>query len=298
MEEQQTSAKNWYDKIYKKILILPAVMILFSMIYLIYFNAQNGDIIYKDVSLTGGTSITIFDSGINTGELKSALSEKFSDLSIKKLSEFRTGRQKGIIIETKADISEIRPLIEDYLGYALTQDNSSIEFSGSNLSAGFYNQLRLAIILAFVLMAVVVFFTFKTFVPSFTVILCVFTDIIMTLTVVDLLGFRLSVAGVIAFLMLIGYSVDTDILLTTRLIKRKEGNTNEKIYSSFKTGITMTLTSIAAIGASLFIISGISEVLRQIFSIVLIGLLFDMFNTWITNASILKWYVEIKGGTQ
>jgi preprotein translocase subunit SecF len=33
-------------------------------------------------------------------------------------------------------------------------------------------------------------------------------------------------------------------------------------------------------------------VLRQIFLILLIGLSFDLINTWITNASLLKWYQE------
>lgn len=56
----------------------------------------------------------------------------------------------------------------------------------------------------------------------------------------------------------------------------------------------MTLTSIAAVAVSLLLIYGISETLRQIFTILLIGLLFDIFNTWITNASMLKWYMEAK----
>ena len=143
-------------------------------------------------------------------------------------------------------------------------------------------------------MAIVVFIIFRTAIPSLAVILSAFADIIMTITVVDLFGMRLSLAGIIAFLMLIGYSVDTDILLTSRLLKRKEGTVNEAIYGSFKTGMTMTLTSIAAVGTSLIIIYTISDVLRQIFTVVLIGLLFDIINTWLTNASILKWYVESK----
>ena len=215
-------------------------------------------------------------------------------MNIRKLSEFRTGEQKGFFVETSAEVDEIKKALESFLGYSLNQDNSSVEFSGSALSSGFYQQLRFAIILAFLLMAIVVFIIFRTAIPSLAVILSAFADIIMTITVVDLFGMRLSLAGIIAFLMLIGYSVDTDILLTSRLLKRKEGTVNEAIYGSFKTGMTMTLTSIAAVGTSLIIIYTISDVLRQIFTVVLIGLLFDIINTWLTNASILKWYVESK----
>jgi preprotein translocase subunit SecF len=35
-----------------------------------------------------------------------------------------------------------------------------------------------------------------------------------------------------------------------------------------------------------------SETLRQIMLIILIGLIADIFNTWIQNAGILRWYVE------
>jgi len=176
--------------------------------------------------------------------------------------------------------------------YELNENNSSIEFSGSALSQGFYNQLRTAIIIAFIFMAIVIFLIFRTFVPSMAVILSAFADIVMTLSVVNLLGMQLSLAGVIAFLMLIGYSVDTDILLTSRVIRDKKGTVNSRIYDSMKTGLTMTITSMAAIAVSLIIISGVSDVLRQIFTILLIGLCFDIFNTWFTNAAIIKIYAE------
>jgi preprotein translocase subunit SecF len=178
----------------------------------------------------------------------------------------------------------------------MNQDNSSIEFSGAALSTGFYHQLRFAIILAFLFMAIVVFIIFRSFIPSLAVILSAFADIVMTVVAVDILGIRLSIAGIIAFLMLIGYSVDTDILLTSRLLREREGSLNERLFGSFKTGIMMTLTSIVAIGVSFLIIYNVSEVLRQIFGILLIGLGFDLINTWLANASILKWYVESRYG--
>ena len=290
MEQQ----KNWHDKIYKPLLLLPAIFLLFSIVYLINFNIKNSDIIYKDVSLTGGTTITVFNKNVNIDDVKKSLSVQFPDINIRKISEFRSGSQKGFILETKANVEEISSSLENYLGYTLTQENSSIEFSGAALSTGFYQQLRLAIIIAFILMAIVVFLIFKTFVPSLAVILSAFADIIMTIVVVDMLNITLSIAGIVAFLMLIGYSVDTDILLTFRLIKRKDDSTNQRLFSAFKTGITMTLTSIAAVGVSLIIIYNISDVLRQMFTILMIGLSFDIFNTWVTNASILKWYIEKK----
>jgi len=288
--------KNLYDRTYKFLFLIPIIVLMLSTYQLYVFQKQNGDIIYKDVTLTGGTTITVFDKNIDIDNLKASLEINFPDIRIRKISDFRTAEQKGVIIETQKAVNQIKPEIESYLGYELTQDNSSIEFSGEALSRGFYQQLRLAIILAFIFMAIVVFLIFRTVVPSFAVILAALADIIMTITTVNLLGITLSTAGVIAFLMIIGYSVDTDILLTTRIIKRREGTINERMLGAFKTGITMTLTSIAAIGIALFIIYNSSDVLRQIFTILLIGLGFDLFNTWFANASIIKWYAERKEG--
>ncbi len=291
---EETKTKNWYDKSYKILLVIPILLLIFCLVYLVNFNAKNGDIIYKDVSLTGGTAITLIDSNINIEDLKNTLTAKFQDILIRQISDLTTGTQKGVVIETKSSIEEIKPVLEEYLGYKLNQDNSSMEFSGSALSRGFYQQIRFAIILAFALMAVVVFIIFRTIIPSSAVIFAAFADIVMTVVIVDLLGLHLSLAGIIGFLMLIGYSVDTDILLTSRVLKRREGTINERIYGAFKTGITMTLTSLTAVGVSLFIIYNLSDTLRQIFTILIIGLFFDIVNTWFTNASIMKWYAESK----
>jgi len=288
--------KNWYDKYYKFILLIPIIVLLIGIIFLYSFQNKNGDIILKDVSLTGGTTITVFDSGISIEDVTNTLSEQFPDIKIRKISDFRSGLQRGFILETQQELNVIRPALQNYLGYKLTQENSSVEFSGAELSQGFYQQFRLSILLAFIFMAIVVFIIFRTIIPSLAVILAAFSDIILTIVVVDLLGINLSTAGVIAFLMLIGYSVDTDILLTTRVLKRRSETINERLYGALKTGVMMTLTSIAAIAVALFVVKGASPVLTQIFTILLIGLSFDLFFTWFANASIIKWYSEKKEG--
>lgn len=288
------SNKTWYDKHYKTILIIPLALLVLSIFYLYNFQQQTGDIILKDVTLTGGTTITIFNPSISTNDIRNSLESQFPDLNLREISDFRTGSQKGIILETQSEVNIIRPALESFLGYELTQENSSVEFSGATLSQGFYKQLRFAIFLAFIFMAAVVLLIFRSIIPSAAVVLAAFSDIVMTLVVVNYLGMPLSTAGVVAFLLLIGYSVDTDILLTTRVIRKKEGEINDRLIGALKTGFMMTFTSIIAISVSLYIVYSSSEILRQMFTILLIGLGFDLFNTWTANASIVKWYAEHK----
>ncbi len=287
--------ETFYQKYYKLILIIPAVILILSLIYLYQFTGKNGDLIYKDVSLTGGTTITVFDAKQDINILKENLITQFPDLNIRSIKDISLDTQKAFYVESNTEVSSLKPALESFLGYELTKENSSVEFSGQSLSEGFYKQLRFALIIAFILMALVVFAIFRTLVPSAAVIISAFADIIMTVALIDFLGFRLSTAGIISLLMLIGYSVDTDILLTTRLLKSSEdGSINKKIFGAFKTGMTMTLTAILAVGAALIVIYSLSDVLKQMFLIILIGLGFDILNTWITNASLLKWYLEAK----
>ena len=333
--------EQWYNKNYKKLLIIPAVLLALSLIYIGVFYIQTGDVINKDVSLTGGTSITI-QSGISQQELSDFISKNITDFGIQAISD-NAGNQIQLIITVGEEKTETLELIlEDFIGEELTSENSSEETTSASLSEDFYKQLIIAVLLAFFWMAAVVFLIFSTgkkakfwtivlnialgffmgnffltinpvlsviiflafatilirmyiknSVPAFAVMLSAFADIIMTLAIVDLVGMKISTAGIVAFLMLIGYSVDTDILLTTRLLKKTEG-TNAALFGAFKTGTTMTITSIIAVTAALIVVYPFASILNQIFIILLIGLGLDLFNTWITNASIIKWYVETK----
>jgi preprotein translocase subunit SecF len=341
MEKQNFKEKfiKFHDKNYKLLLLIPLAMLILSCIYLGSFYSQNHDFIYKDISLTGGTSVTINDGNLNQADLKNAISTSLDDVNVRQVSDLISQKQIAVIVETRSDGDKTRAVLEEYLKYKLDDNNSSFEFTGPTLGQEFYSQLLLSILFAFTFMGVVVFFLFaknakvkillvflasitpilfffahivsinqafiiagiailisfffyvKYSIPSVAVIASAFADIFFTIILVDLMGIRLSSAGIVALLMLIGYSVDTDILLTMRSLKRDIGTLNKRMFESFKTGITMTLTSVGAVLAALIIIGNFSSVLSQIFTIMIIGLGFDIFNTWLTNVSIIKWYI-------
>jgi len=285
--------KSWYDSSYKILLIIPVALMLICLGYLLFFHSQHNDFIYKDVSLSGGTSITI--QGDVPASLESEIKAKYPDLVVRRLADMTTGKNIASIFESSAESAEFKSALESALGYKLTDENSSIEFSGPTMSDSFYKQLLIALVISFMLMSMVIFILFRTFVPSIAVIFAAFSDIVMPLALINLLGIQLSAAGIAAFLMLIGYSVDTDILLTTRALKKRDGTLNERIYGAFKTGSFMTITALFAVLPAFFLITGLPDSFRQIFLILALGLFADLINTWLTNASIIKWYCERKG---
>ncbi|MEK6792336.1 MAG: preprotein translocase subunit SecF [Nanoarchaeota archaeon] len=285
--------KHWYDKWYKKMLLPPVILLIICLIYLFSFYSNNGDIIYKDSSLSGGTTITL-KAELDVEALESYLKENIENVNIRKIADISTGKQIAILIDSSAEPSVLKPLVENFIGYNLTNENSSVEFSGSSLGRNFYKQLITAVIISFILMSLVIFALFRTFIPCIAVIFAAFADIVMTLAMVNILGIRLSVAGIAAFLMLIGYSVDTDILLTSAVLKKRGDTVNKRIHRAFKTGIFMTLTGLVAVIPAFLIVTGLPDSFRQIFLILGGGLSADIINTWLTNASIIKWYSDYK----
>ena len=292
--------KKIYEGQYKKLLIIPFMLLLIAILLIGLKAAATGDFINRDVSLKGGVTVTIpTEQKIDILQLEDVISKKFpkNDVSTKSLSQF--GTQVGVIIDV--DIGEehreeqIGILIEEIgkvLNLKLTTKDYSVEIVGSSLGASFFREVVTALLIAFLLMAIVVFLYFRTLVPSGAVILAALSDILITLSIVNLLDIKLSTAGIAAFLMLIGYSVDTNILLSTRVLKRKEGTDMERIYGALKTGITMSLTTLIAMTAALIFTQ--SEIIKQIMIILLIGLLVDLINTWIQNVGILRLYLERK----
>ncbi len=277
-------------------MIIPIILVVFSLVYIGYFYSQTGEFIHKDIGLSGGTSLTLNDvANIDVTELESSLNEKYGDIIIRKLSDLRTGSLLAIVIETSAEPEQLKSDVEEILGYQLSSDNSSTEFSGSSLGAGFYKQLLVALIIAFALMSLVIFILFRTFIPSVAVIFAAFSDIVIPLAILNFFEVRISAAGIAAFLMLIGYSVDTDILLTTRAIKNREGTLNSRLYRAFKTGTLMSITALCAVLPAFFLITGLPDSFRQIFLILGLGLFADIINTWMTNIGIIKWYCIKKG---
>ena len=200
------------------------------------------------------------------------------------------------------DEDKLETALEYYLKTDLTitfeEKNLNIKKVGSTLGEKFMSDGIRALAFAYLLMAVVIFFAFRDFIPSIAVILAATCDAIIAAGCMVILGIQLEPASLVALLMLIGYSVDSDILLTARVLKRKTGSVDERINDAMKTGLTMTITTLTVMVVIVIISSVITQIatLTSIASVLVLGLLADITTTWFMNAGILKWYMDEKGG--
>ncbi len=298
VEDGRSFILRFYDVHYRKLLVLPAAAIIISVLILFYSLSTTGEFFQKDVSIKGGVTVTVLNQYGDVGGLEEFLTRGIGgSVNVRTLSQ--AGIDRGIIIdagiESDEEVESFLALIQERTG-ELSEEQYSIQVIGSSLGESFFREVMVSILVAFILMAIVVFVYFRfaagrwIFVPSAFVIWTVLVDILCTFAVISLLKVKVSTAGLAAFLMLIGYSVDTDILLTMRVLKGRQEKLFDRITSAAKTGIFMTLTGMAAITAGLLVAQ--SETIRQIMLILLIGLAFDLLHTWITNTGVLRWYLE------
>lgn len=166
---------------------------------------------------------------------------------------------------------------------------------GATLSTQYLQDTQTIIIVAFILVAISVLVVFRTVVPSFSVVFGAANDIIVALGAMAALGIPIGIASIGGILMLIGYSIDTDMLAAIRILKRKEGTATERAHAALKTGTTMTFSAIIAFGV-LFIVSYIAFIptFYEISAVVLAGLVADLAITWLGNVPMILWYKHRK----
>jgi preprotein translocase subunit SecF len=293
---------KWISKLYaahyKKLLILPIVLFLCALLVIGYWQISTGEVVSKDVTLKGGLMITVETSeDLNINQVEEKISEQISlSTKIKELKSFSSGGKLGYTFEVEktSDIDAVKTAISENTGFPLEEGTYTIEEISSSLSQSFWKNTVQALFLAFFFMAGVIFVYFRKVVPSAAIVLAAVSDFVCTLAVMNLLSIKLSTASVAALLMLIGYSVDSNILLSVRVLKRHDGTIAERIMGALKTGMTMSITTLVAL-LTIYLITP-SRILQQIAMVLIFGLIFDFINTWLQNASILSWWLEKKHG--
>ncbi|ACL16370.1 protein translocase subunit SecF [Methanosphaerula palustris] len=268
----------------KEMMTIPLVILVIALIILGINMAHTGMPVTPGIDFAGGTAVTLF-----TADSKDTIQSYFTDYPILEVGEGVGGGK--YLTFGPLDDTRFRALsaliLEKY-------PDAKIDQVGESFGKSLQEQAVLALILSFIGMSLVVFLAFRTFVPCLAVVVSAFSDIAIAAALMNLTGVPLTLGTVAALLMLIGYSVDSDILLTNRVLKR-QGNLRDKMAGAFTTGIIMTSTAIAAV-AAMWIVSYVGQVqtINEISTVILFGLFADVFNTWVLNAGLLRWYMEGK----
>jgi preprotein translocase subunit SecF len=269
---------------YKPLIAIPVVITIISLLLIATMGINEG------IELKGGTVVVIeLEKSVSQSELQSIISTAVpgQQVDVKSINN----NQATVDITGDTDVVKLSAALKG------TGTITSYRSVGPVLSSESMTQVYYALAFAFIFMSITVFIIFRNFVPSMAVILAALCDIIIAVGGMSLFGIPLSIASVGALLMLIGYSVDTDILLTTRILKRKEGTVTERAIDAMKTGLTMAAAAIGSMAALYLVVVFLipaAQTLADIAAVLIIGLIADVLATWLMNLGILRWYTEAR----
>jgi len=265
----------------RQMVSIPLAIFIVACALLAVNTLTTGMPVQTGIDFAGGTAVTVF-----TSDSTESLDLYFSAFPLMSITEGISGG-KYLKFGPMDDES-----FHDLMALVSSRyPDAKVDQIGETFGRTLHQQALLALLFSFAGMSVVVFIAFRTVIPSLAVILSALSDIAIAAACMSLLGIPLTLGTTAALLMLIGYSVDSDILLTTRTLKRR-GKLNEKLEGAFRTGVIMTTTTLSAL-AAMWVVSSIGQVqiIAEISVVLLFGLVIDIMNTWMLNAGLMKWYV-------
>jgi len=203
--------------------------------------------------------------------------------------------ENGFHIETDLVLEENSPkenLIKSMFlsQFDIPENLVIVETRGATITVIYFEQARNAIIGAFAAMGVIVFIAFRRRITVGAILLAVVLDLLGAFGCMALFGVKLSLASVGGLLMMVGYAVDTNILLTTRLLKRVGEEPREQVVDAMRTGMMMSGTTLIPLIAINLLTT--APQLYELTAVIIFGIIIDIFNTWFLNAGILLPYVE------
>jgi preprotein translocase subunit SecF len=272
----------------RKFMVLPIGMLLAGLVIVI--TGYTSGTLPMSIDFKGGTLLIAPAQGDVENIAEELAAELGYEVKTRVVSDAFGNKELEIFINHALSSEEVKRAREVLSHYGIGEESIASDIISPSLGETFFRQAIYALLFAFAFMAVTIFLRFRTFVPSIAVVLSAFSDIVVTLAMMSLLGIELSKGSLLALLLLVGYSVDTDILLTTRVLVHREGDLVARIKRAMETGLTMSITTFTAM-LVLFLVSS-SKVLDDVAMVIMIGMLVDIINTWIQNVGILRWYVE------
>lgn len=215
-----------------------------------------------------------------------------ADISVKITEDSsRTTGKFGFDAEVGREITEnMENQVKEFLSTQFAGAKPEVFHKGSVITSIFKDQALKALIGAFVLMTIVLFITFRHRAAVGVMVLCVAFDALGALGGMAVFQVPLSFGSIAALLMIIGYSVDTDILLSNHMLKRFGGEARERAADAMMTGLMVTGTTVVALVAINLLTT--APLLYELSTVLIFGIIADIVNTWFLNVGVLLRYEE------
>lgn len=274
---------DYVDYTNRQLVAVPLALLGLALVILLLSTVLTGLPVPLGMEFTGGAEIQL-----QTSDSPAEIRDSF-DVEVESITRVGSPTGNTYLVEFKSGEYESLDSLTDQAdaaGYDIQQEGERSAVFASDSQ----RQALIGIGIAFLGMSVLVFLMFRTLVPSVAVVASAFSDIVIPMSLMRLFGLELTLGTVAALLMLIGYSVDSDLLLNNHVLRRR-GDFYTSTFRAMRTGVTMTVTSIAAMVVMTVVANLLGIPLLPAVGIVLVfGLTTDLMNTYLLNVSLLRYY--------
>jgi len=276
---------SFIENNYKKFLMISMVIFVIFVGTILFNYFKYGYIINKSITISGGY-VTLINNNyhITNPEIQNTLNQM-------NITDYVLYSTPNIIyIESGKQINEtllINLLNQDY-NISLLSTDISIQQYSSLVGNLIFNQFLFFVILAMILTAFVIFIAFRVSKITLNIISTILFDIVGLLAILSITKYPIGANGFIGMLMILGFAIDNNVVLSTNIVKEKEKPFIERVRMSFRVGMLMEIIALYTLLLLYFIVP---EPSVDEFAFVLsVAIILDLLYYLIGNIPLYKYF--------
>jgi preprotein translocase subunit SecF len=279
---------SFIENNYKKFLLL-SISLFAIFIGIILFNYfKYGYIINKSITISGGY-VTLINNNYNltNTEIQNILNQM-------NITDYVLYSTPNIIyIESRDQINGtlLINLLNQYYNISIQPSDISIQQYSSLVGDLIFNQFLFFVTLAMILAAFVIFIAFRVSNTTLNIISTILFDVIGLLAILSITKYPIGANGFIAMLMILGFAIDNNVVLSTNMIKEKDKPFIERVKMSFRVGMLMEIIALYTLLLLYFIVPDPS--VKEFAFVLSTATILDLIYYLIGNIPLYK-YFEVK----
>ena len=242
---------SFIENNYKKFLLISILLFAIFTGIILFNYFKYGYIINKSITISGGY-VTLINNNYNltNTEIQNILNR----MNITDYVLYSTSNIIYIASRDQINGTLLISLLNQYYNISIQPSDISIQQYSSLIGDLIFNQFLFFVILAMIFAAFVIFIAFRVSNTTLNIISTILFDIIGLLAILSITKYPIGANGFIAMLMILGFAIDNNVVLSTNMIKEKDKPFIERVKMSFRVGMLMEIIALYTLLLLYFIV--------------------------------------------
>ncbi|BFI73707.1 protein-export membrane protein SecF [Nanoarchaeota archaeon] len=280
-----TKVLSFIEKNYKKFIILTIILFVIFVGAILFNYLKNGYILNKSIDISGGY-VTMINNNyhITNQEITTILHQM-------NITDYILYDTPNIIyIESGQSINESQLIYLFNADYhiSLTPSDISIQQYSSIVGNLIFNQFAEFVVIVMILVGIIIFIAFRVSNVTLNIMSTIAFDVLGLLAILSSIKYPIGANGFIAMLMILGFAIDNNVVLSTNMVKEKEKPFVERVKMSFRVGMLMEIIALYALIILYLLVPDPS--VKDFSTVLSIAIALDLLYYLIGNIPIYKYF--------